>query len=117
MNMKEFQEKTLETAVYPHAGDKSMAAFNYCLVGLLGEAGELANKWKKVLRGDLEGKSQEEVREVYAGLRTELQDVLWYVARSLDELGANMGFEAEELLLRLARRKERGTVKGSGDSR
>jgi NTP pyrophosphatase (non-canonical NTP hydrolase) len=114
MDMKEFQNQTLSTAVYYDKGERTMAAFNYCVVGLCGEAGELANKWKKVLRED---PRKGEASEYYAGLRKELQDVLWYVARAMDELGADMGFEAEELLLRIADRKSRDVIKGSGDNR
>lgn len=110
MNMNEFQKATLETAVYPDKGERTMAAFNYCVVGLCGEAGELANKWKKVLRAD-------GTRPDYAALVNELGDCLWYIARATDELGFDLNNVVEVLVERLRSRKERDVVKGSGDNR
>lgn len=109
MDMTEFQDATLETAVYPDKGRRTRAAINYCVVGLCGEAGELANKWKKVLRGDKDDELD--------GLAKELRDVLWYTVRAMDELGRDMEIEAEELIRWLNDRKARGVVKGSGDNR
>lgn len=108
MDLSEFQDRAAQTAVYPDKGERTMAAFNYCVVGLCGEAGELANKWKKVLRGDSAD---------YGALVQELQDCLWYIARGLDELGISMDAAAHDLLQRLAQRKAAGTIQGSGDQR
>lgn len=113
MDMTDFQKATLSTAVYPDKGERTMAAFNYCVVGLCGEAGELANKWKKNLRGD----GWTGTPEYYDSLRGELTDCLWYVARALDELGADMDEEASKLLVKLVERQARDVVKGSGDDR
>jgi NTP pyrophosphatase (non-canonical NTP hydrolase) len=108
MRLNEFQQLTESTAVYPDKGTGSNKAVNYCVVGLCGEAGEVANKWKKSLRGD--GFSAEE-------LQKELEDTLWYVARTLDELGVPLETAARQLLNRLKNRKDRGVIKGSGDNR
>lgn len=110
--MFHFQEQTLGTAVYPDKGERTMSAFNYCVVGLCGEAGELANKWKKALRGDwiVDAEKAQE-------LSRELQDILWYTARAMDELNIDMGRAAQDLLDRLAQRKAAGTIQGSGDQR
>lgn len=48
--IEEYQEWTLSTAVYPEAGKYTERELNYLIHGLTGEAGELANKFKKLLR-------------------------------------------------------------------
>lgn len=106
MNMNEYQLKTEQFAVYPDAGTGSDQAVNYCIVGLCGEVGELANKWKKFLRGDSGGDIVEEVG-----------DVLWYTARLADELGLLLGAAADRNIEKLEDRKARGVIKGSGDDR
>ena len=82
-------------------------------LGLTGEAGELADKIKKVYR-DKGGVFKQEEREAIA---KELGDVLWYLTR----LGATLGFSLEEIAQRniekLADRAKRGVINGSGDNR
>jgi len=82
-------------------------------LGLTGEAGELADKIKKVYRDD-NGVFNQEKRDAIA---KELGDVLWYVTR----LGATLGFSLEEIAQRniekLADRAKRGKIGGSGDDR
>lgn len=50
-------------------------------------------------------------------LAKELGDVLWYVAMAADELGLEFDEIAHESVMKLVGRKERGTLKGSGDNR
>ena len=82
-------------------------------LGLAGEAGEVADKVKKVLR-DHGGVFSPEQREA---LKLELGDVLWYVA----QLASELGFELEEIgaanLDKLASRSARNVIAGSGDNR
>ena len=82
-------------------------------LGLTGEAGELADKIKKVYRDD-NGVFNQEKREAIA---KELGDVLWYLTR----LGATLGFSLEEIakgnIKKLADRAKRGKIGGSGDDR
>jgi NTP pyrophosphatase (non-canonical NTP hydrolase) len=47
MELNDYQKKALETAVYPQ--DKKII---YPTLGLTGEAGEVADKVKKVIRDD-----------------------------------------------------------------
>jgi len=79
----------------------------YALLGLLGEAGEMANKQKKVIRGDQNPPQPDD----------ELNDVRWYVenlARLYNRLPGQLEAENADKLLD---RKERGVLKGSGDKR
>ena len=82
-------------------------------LGLTGEAGELADKIKKVYRDD-NGVFNQEKREAIA---KELGDVLWYLTR----LGATLGFSLEQIaamnIEKLAYRAKRGKIGGSGDNR
>ena len=82
-------------------------------LGLTGEAGELADKIKKVYR-DKGGVFKQEEREAIA---KELGDVLWYLTR----LGATLGFSLEQIaamnIEKLSDRSKRGKIGGSGDDR
>jgi len=103
------------TANYPEAGTGSIAAITYCVLGLTGEAGEVADKWKKVIRGDHgEGVLTPEVKAL---MIKEVGDTTWYAARLSAELGARLSEVAQGNLDKLASRKERGVIKGSGDLR
>jgi NTP pyrophosphatase (non-canonical NTP hydrolase) len=79
----------------------------------LGEAGEIQGKLKKVLR-DSGGVITDEVRAKIAG---ELGDSLWYHAALAKEFGLKLSDVASANLEKLADRKERGTLQGSGDER
>ena len=72
MTFEEYQKEAQKTALYPEA-----YRLVYPALGLAGEAGELANKVKKVLR-DHGGRLSEEAREA---ILAELGDVRWYVAQ------------------------------------
>lgn len=109
MDFKEFQERAGDTAFYPNAGKN----YVYPTLGLSGEAGEIANKIKKIER-DNGGVITDAVRET---VKAELGDLLWYVARLGTELGLDMNSIAEENIAKLASRKERGTINGDGDKR
>ena len=56
------------------------------VLGLVGEAGEVAEKIKKVLR-DNEGKIEEEQKKE---IKKELGDVLWYLSQLATELGLSL---------------------------
>ncbi len=109
MRFDEYQKKSRETAIYPNAGKN----FIYPVLGLAGEAGEVSEKIKKVIR-DHGGIVKDEHREE---IKKELGDVLWYVAQISTELDISMHDVAVANLDKLMSRKERGTIKGSGDNR
>lgn len=106
MELNEYQTRASKTAIYP-----TYKAKEYTIIGLCGEAGELANKYKKVMRGD---KDLVAVRE---DILTELGGVLWYVAMIAAEFGFSLDRVAEANLTKLESRKERGVIQGDGDNR
>jgi NTP pyrophosphatase (non-canonical NTP hydrolase) len=107
LDMNVYQRKALTTAVYPKD-----IGLEYTVLGLVGEAGELANKLKKIVRGDVVRSTDTENQ-----LAEELGDVLWYVAMVAKELGYNLSEIGHKNLLKLADRAARNQIKGSGDNR
>lgn len=111
MKLNEYQRGASRTAKYPGAG--GTGGLVYTSLGLAGEAGEVANKVKKVLRdsgGNLDGPMRLKLAE-------EVGDVLWYCAMLAMELDFTLSDIAEANLDKLASRAERGVIQGSGDSR
>lgn len=108
MDFKKYQEKTKETAIYPEE-----QKFAYLSLGLAGEAGEVAEKFKKIIR-DKEGNINEKDKEEIA---KELGDVLWYISQISDELGFSLEKVVDKNLEKLFSRKERKKLKGDGDNR
>lgn len=109
MNFKEYQEKATQTAIYPNIGEN----FIYPALGLVGEAGEIANKVKKVIRDN----NYEMNDKIAKDLGKEIGDVLWYCAALCSELGIEMEQVAEENIEKLFSRKDRGQLQGNGDNR
>lgn len=113
---------TRETAIYPGASYGSngndyewpnAGALSYVALGLAGEAGEIANKVKKVLRDDNGILNLEKRDKIIA----ELGDVFWYMARLCDELGVEPSVVLAQNANKLFSRKDRGVLGGSGDNR
>lgn len=109
MNFEEYQKKSRKTAKYPEAGNN----FVYPTLGLAGEAGEVAEKIKKVIR-DKGGKIDDETREL---IKKELGDVLWYVSQLATEIGLSLDDVANHNIEKLYSRLERGKINGEGDKR
>lgn len=108
MNLEEYQKLAAETAIY---GDHN--AINYPVLGLTSEAGEIAGKWKKVLRDDKGVLSDEKKKE----LSKEVGDVLWYCAALCRDLGVSLADVAQQNIDKLMDRKKRSVLGGSGDNR
>lgn len=109
MTLNEFQKKAKQTAIYPDVGKNLI----YPTLGFVGEAGELADKVKKIYRDD-GGRLKSEVREE---IIDEIGDVLWYAAQLCSELEIKMSEVASRNLVKLSSRKNRGVISGSGDNR
>ena len=116
MTLREYQEEAKKTAVYPNAGDGSDYATSYTVLGLCGEAGELANLFKKYLRRDF-STSLKDIDFLRNKMLDELGDALWYVSAVANELDISLDSLAQRNLNKLKGREERGTIKGSGDER
>lgn len=82
----------------------------YLALGLNEEAGEVAGKVKRLLRGDYDSVPVNE-------LESELGDVLWYFALFLDFLGIDIKSVMHKNLNKLNERKQQNTIKGTGDER
>jgi len=109
MHANEYQTAALQTAIYPSMGQN----FIYPTLGLVGEAGEVAEKAKKVIR-DGDGTLTPEIREKIA---LELSDVCWYVAVLAFELDYTLEEVMQMNIDKLASRQARGVLSGSGDVR
>jgi NTP pyrophosphatase (non-canonical NTP hydrolase) len=107
MDLKQYQDWTLTTAVYPGAGERGFGEANYLVLGLASEAGEVAGKLKKIIRGD-------EVRP--EAFLSEVSDVLWYLTRICDNLGITLEQLADYNHAKLEARKATNTIKGDGDT-
>jgi NTP pyrophosphatase (non-canonical NTP hydrolase) len=110
--MNEYQERAMTTCM------PSCDNFSYMMLNLVGEVGELASKVAKAIRKEnamiiqnqlLRRTEDEELLMLEAG------DVLW----QLSGLCKVMGWELEDIaqmnLDKLAKRKQAGTIDGSGD--
>ena len=103
-----YQQVAKQTAIYPRE-----QAIIYPTLGLTGEAGEVANKVKKIIRDDGNKINEGLVQEISA----EIGDCLWYISILADDIGCKLSDIANANLIKLANRKEKGTIHGSGDKR
>ncbi len=110
MNFEEYQKESKKTAKYPKIDGKG---YLYPVLGLAGEAGEVAEKIKKVFR-DKNGEISDETK---MEIIKELGDVLWYLAQISSELDVPFDRVAQENLKKLASRFERDKISGNGDNR
>lgn len=109
MQMDFYQELASETADYPILGH----AVVYPALGLNGEAGEVAEKIKKLMR-DSDGVVTDDFRQA---ITKELGDVLWYIAETARQLDIKLSEIARANLCKLASRRDRNTIHGEGDNR
>jgi NTP pyrophosphatase (non-canonical NTP hydrolase) len=109
MQLNEYQQAALRTAA---PKDKPNEVF-HLLLGLVGEAGELAEKAKKIVR-DQDSDFTRWDREV---LSKELGVTLWFVAVLADHFDVPLEEVARLNLTKLADRQARNMLSGSGDNR
>jgi NTP pyrophosphatase (non-canonical NTP hydrolase) len=109
MNLLDYQKKALMTS---RAADAPNEMYHRVL-GLVGESGEIAEKFKKLVRdhdGDLSALDTDDMKQ-------ELGDVLWYVATLADYLDLSLEDIAQTNIAKLKDRLSRNAIKGSGDNR
>lgn len=113
MQLQDYSKQALSTLLGEHAITDMDATLLSQVFGLVGESGEVAEKFKKLIR-DKHGKiSEEDKQEIIK----ELGDILWYVNSVASLLGSSLDEVAEKNLDKVLSRKERGVTHGSGDNR
>lgn len=109
MTFDDYQKKATKTNLMKGRD----AEVYYFALGLTGEAGEVSNKMKKILRdhnGDLSTVNASYVTK-------EIGDVLWYASMICEVFGVKLGDVAQANIDKLASRQERGVLGGAGDNR
>jgi len=106
MTLNDYQKMALETAIYPQP-------IIYPTLGLTGEAGEVSDKVKKVLRDNNSVFTDEKKTEI----AKEIGDVLWYCATLSHDIGFSLENIAQMNYEKLHSRQLRGKLHGSGDNR
>lgn len=109
LSFQDYAVRAAKTARYPSRGSGSLV---YPVLGLTGEAGEVAEKVKKIIR-DRDGVVGDQRDE----LVKELGDVLWYLAACCHELDVPLELIASVNLAKLESRAQRGVLGGDGDNR
>ena len=109
MNLNEYQTLALRTAA---PKDKKNELF-HLLLGLCGEAGEIAEKTKKIVRDH----ESDFAKLDQSDLTKELGDVLWHVAVIANYFNISLDEVGETNIQKLADRLKRGAIGGSGDDR
>ena len=113
MEFDEYQKKAAKYDLFEVSSDLKEVGFIEKVLGLTGEAGETADKIKKILR-DKDGTVSDEDRE---SATKELGDVLWYVAAIARYLGVDLSEVAEGNINKLESRYQRNKLHGAGDER
>lgn len=110
MTFSDYQKQALTTVL--STSDELKDTLHWVL-GINGEAGEVAEKVKKIIRDKNGVISPNDKQE----LAKELGDVLWYLAVFAHQLGYSLEDVAKSNLDKLSSRKQRGVLGGSGDNR
>lgn len=114
MNFNDYQKKAITTDLSAGKGKEVLSiAFMDKVLGLVGESGEIAEKFKKILR-DKDGKLTKENKKE---LTKEIGDVLWYIALLAHYMQIPLDDIATKNIDKLSSRKTRGKLAGSGDNR
>src|SRR6056300_1494279 len=103
-----YQRSAAGTAIYPETHK-----ITYPALGMAGEAGEVANKVKKIIRDGKKSLPDDWQQQ----LASEIGDVLWYCAALARDLDMSLATIMAANLDKLKTRQEQGTLGGSGDKR
>jgi NTP pyrophosphatase (non-canonical NTP hydrolase) len=113
MNLNDYTKQALTTLTPGHAyGDISPDLMGQVL-GLADESGEVLAKFKKLIRDKQGAMSDDDKKEIVK----EIGDVLWYVSTVSHLMGYTLEEVAQMNLDKLASRKQRDQIHGSGDNR
>jgi len=111
MDFDEYQKVALTTA-FGSYDDKNFQRTIWAM-GIAGEAGEVIEKWKKIVAYKDGKYTKDELNE----LKKELGDVVWYIAVFAESLGLSLNDVMQLNVKKLQDRKKRGVIKSSGDNR
>lgn len=110
MDFDEYQKQAQQTVI-THIDP--MMDKTIWVLGISGEASEIAEKWKKIVAYD----GGELTPEKKSELAKEMGDVLWYLAAFSHSLGISFQDVAESNIKKVLSRKDRGVTRGRGDNR
>lgn len=110
MTLDEYQKEALVTALW--SGDE-MKDLSHWVLGVTGEAGEIAEKVKKLIR-DFDGKLSDDAKKE---LMKEIGDVMWYLAVLSEHIGYKFDEVGKQNIAKLRDRQARNKLHGSGDNR
>lgn len=113
MNLDKYQKQAAGFDLFETTLDLNAPGFLEKVLGLVGEAGETADKIKKVIR-DKGGRADAGDVEM---IKKELGDVLWYVANVARYLNLPLSEVADGNIKKLSSRKKRDKLHGEGDER
>lgn len=113
MTFDEYQKQALTTAYTDPNYKDTLMDKTIWVMGVAGEAGEVVEKWKKIVayKG---GKITEEDQ---LALKKELGDVMWYIAVLAHSLGLSLEEVIQLNVEKLKDRRKRDVIKGAGDNR
>lgn len=113
MNISEYSEQAITTLLGEHDMTDMDATLVSQVFGLVGESGEVAEKFKKLIRDNSGQMTEADKKEIIK----ELGDILWYVNSVSHLLGSSLEEVAQGNLDKVLSRKARGVTSGSGDNR
>lgn len=113
MTLNEYQKQALTTAYTDAEYVDTLMDKTIWAMGIVGEAGEVIEKWKKIIaykNGDITDEDRQE-------LKKELGDVVWYIAVFAHSLGLTFEEVMQLNVEKLKDRKKRNVIMGAGDNR
>ena len=113
MNIQEYSDQAITTLLGEHEISDMDATLLSQVFGLMGESGEVAEKFKKLIRDKKGAISEEDRQEIVK----ELGDILWYINSVAHLLGSSLEDVAQKNIEKVLSRKYRGMTSGSGDNR
>ena len=113
MDFDEYQKIAAKCDCAEASLDPKSVGFLEKIMGLAGEAGEVTDKFKKIIR-DKDGIISDEEKDA---IKKELGDVLWYLASLARYLEIPLSEVARGNVEKLEDRMRRNVLHGEGDER
>lgn len=113
MKLDDYQNQIKKFDTFPQTSNLTDPAFLEKILGLPGEAGEVTDKFKKIIRDQSGQISPQDKTEI----KKELGDTLWYIATIARYLNLPLSEIATANITKLKSRRLRHKIQGSGDNR